>query len=504
LKRAIKSLLIMSFIFIFLLTGTAYAKTKYKKPAAVYKKNQHFILSKLHINGYIADYKCTDVSGDRIKDDVILVGSKFNNNDSFFTNLNVVVRDGKTKKYIKYALDKNCCGYEPNMCFGDFNNDKIPDIFISMPTGGSGGIINSMLVSFKGNKPEALFDFNKFNNGIDLSVKFVNNFQVELNSKSLNKKEVYDLPNKDMFINSGVYDKNGVLLKTTEGWIDGFSDIKPVYNGKFYSLTGMQRICGICHAETLGSLKSFWKWDGKTMKLNPENVLYEAILYDNNDNEADIDGDGENESISMVGNKTFGDKDKTIKNIKIEVYDEKNPAFQSIPIGKVTDGYNPELEIEDVNGDKSKDLLVSLKSGEATLYSLISCKNDKVVYLFDQEQFSKGLNYKVNYKDNFQGEVFLNNKTYTLDLSSKKDLYIKDGIYKADGSLANPVDCLENGFCSLKIVNKDGGCELQGIQQITGISKEDVLGYIKSSWKVDNDKVNLLDVSVEKDISTEK
>ena len=497
MNKTIKSILIALSLFILIFTGKAYAKPMN------YKKYQKLSLPKLHINGYIADYKCIDINGDRVKDNVILEGSKIDNNALFFVNLNIVVQDGKTKKFTKYALDVNCCGYEPNMFFGDFNNDKISDVFVSMPTGGSGGIIDSMLVTFKGNKPKALFDFNKFNSGIDLSVKYIDNFQVELYSKILNKEEVYDLPDKDMLIDMGIYDKNGVLKNNTEGWIDGFSEIKPVYNGKFYSLTGLQRFCGICHADTLGSLKSFWKWDGQTMKLNPDNVLYEAILYANNGNEADIDGDGENEYICMTGNRTFGENDKVFKNVKIEVYDEKNPAFQSIPIGKITEGCNPGLEIADVNGDKSKDLLVSLKSGDTTIYSLISCKNDKVVYLFDQEQFSKGLSYKVNFKDNFQAEVTVNDKTYMLDLSDKKDAYIKDGIYNADGSLTKPVECLENGFSSLKIVDKDGECELQGIQQINSANIEDIFGYIKSFWKVDNNKVNLLDITVEKDISSE-
>ena len=495
MDKKIKSILIVLSLFILIFTGKAYAKP------VTYKKYQKFSLPKMHINGYIADYKCIDINGDKIKDNVILEGSKIDNNALFFVNLNIVVQDGKTKKFTKYALDINCCGYEPNMFFGDFNNDKIPDIFISMPTGGSGGTYNSMLVTFKGNKPKALFDFNKFNSGIDLSVKFINNFQVEHFSKSLNKKEIYDLPNKDMFIDMGIYDKNGALKNSTEGWIDGFSEIKPVYNGKFYSLTGLQRFCGICHAETLGFLKSFWKWDGHTMKLNANNVSYEAILYDNDGNEADIDGDGESEFISMTGNKLFGDNDKNFKNIKIEVYDDKNPSFQSIPLGTITEGCNPKLEIADVNGDKSKDLLVSFKRGETTLYSLISCKNDKVVYLFDQEQFSKGLSHKVNFKDNFQAEVIVNDKTYMLDLSDKKDSYIKDGIYNADGSLVKPVESIENGFCSLEIVDKDGVCELVGTQRISGISSEDTLGYIKSVWKADSEKVNLIDFTVEKNIN---
>ena len=114
---------------------------------------------KLSKKTYISDYKYVDITGDKIKDHIILVGTKQNKNDIFFDNLNIILQNGKTKKFTKTSIDINyASGYNPTMFLSDLNGDKVPEVLVIMPTGGSGGMIIYSLISFKNNKIAYLFD----------------------------------------------------------------------------------------------------------------------------------------------------------------------------------------------------------------------------------------------------------------------------------------------------------------------------------------------------------
>jgi hypothetical protein len=247
---------------------------------------------KLSKNTYVSDYKYADVTGDKIKDNVILTGTKTNKDDIYFENLNIVVQNGKTKKFIKSSLGKDSGGYQPTMFLGDFNGDKMPDIFVKMPTGGSGGFIDYSIINLKGKKPSVLWDSEKFNSEIDLTGKFEDNFMVSLSSKKLNKTFEIDLSaNKQQYIESNIYDKDGKLKEKIEPWMSGLGELTPIDTDKngIYELIGSQRIVGTCNADTLGYLQSEWKWDDKNIKLDANKVSLKHIFTQT---EADVDGDG--------------------------------------------------------------------------------------------------------------------------------------------------------------------------------------------------------------------
>lgn len=118
---------------------------------------------KLKENTYALDYKISDVTGDSVKDQVILVGTKEKINgklDAYANNLSVIVQDGKTKKYVKYDwLSKGTdgklygeLGREPNLIIGDYTGNKVNDIIVTAPQGGNGGYVDHLILTWEGNK----------------------------------------------------------------------------------------------------------------------------------------------------------------------------------------------------------------------------------------------------------------------------------------------------------------------------------------------------------------
>ena len=70
-------------------------------------------------------------------------------------------------------FEENDCGYEPSLKLVDLNHDGLDDLLISIPTGGSGGLSNFYLYTFKDAKltdlgiPEPL----------NITSQFLNNYK---------------------------------------------------------------------------------------------------------------------------------------------------------------------------------------------------------------------------------------------------------------------------------------------------------------------------------------
>lgn len=118
---------------------------------------------KLKEHTYVLDYKMSDVNGDSVKDQVILVGTKekFNGKlDAYASDLSIIVQDGNTNKYVKYDwLYKGTdgkmhgeLGREPNLIIGDYTGNKVNDIIVTAPQGGNGGYVDHLILTWEGNK----------------------------------------------------------------------------------------------------------------------------------------------------------------------------------------------------------------------------------------------------------------------------------------------------------------------------------------------------------------
>ncbi len=94
------------------------------------------------------DRKIGDVTGDGIDDFVYLTGHKKSPDAIYQEGITISVVDGVTNEVTEQVLDLNG-GYGSALFLGDFNQDEISDIYVSISSGGSGNINYYYIYSFK-------------------------------------------------------------------------------------------------------------------------------------------------------------------------------------------------------------------------------------------------------------------------------------------------------------------------------------------------------------------
>ncbi len=212
-------------------------------------------------NNVVITCQYADVNGDGINDKVCLTGYKSEPKAIFIENITIVVEDGQTKNSTTIALPVND-GYDPRLFLGDFNKDKVADIFVAIASGGTGRFGFYYIFSFKNNVITKLFDFQEFNKEFKYDVTYKDNYKVQVYSKKLNKKFIIDVSNRKK-VYKDIYGNNGKLLRPVKGYAGGLVGLYPVNEREgSYDLLAQERITGIANADLLGYVETILTWDG--------------------------------------------------------------------------------------------------------------------------------------------------------------------------------------------------------------------------------------------------
>ncbi len=214
---------------------------------------------------YILDLKREDVNGDRIKDEVVLIGKKpFGEASPFVDRISLIIRDGKIGVKTRIPLKDNA-GYHPTLFLGDFTRDKVKDILVSMDTGGSGGFTINYAYAFLNNQPKELFNYTKFNDTYKYDVIYRNDYKVKVISKNLKKRYLLDISYKDRRYLSEIYHRNGKLKRPVWGEVIPLGGLYPIDINRdgTYELLAFQRIIGLFNADTLGFVQTTLRWKGR-------------------------------------------------------------------------------------------------------------------------------------------------------------------------------------------------------------------------------------------------
>lgn len=223
--------------------------------------NRYYFYPNMRISGVVAS-RIGDVNGDMIPDIVYVTGYR-ESNDSIIQNMTLGILDGATGVSVNIPLKENM-GYDPILFLADFTGDKINDILITIPTGGSGGTTNNYIYSFVNNEPRMLFDSEAFNEMYQYDVSYKDNYKVEVFSKRNNKIYLIDLSLRENDYLNEIYDANGKLKTPISGWVDPISGLYPidfVFDNQ-YDLIAYQQVAGKYHADSLGIIQNRLKWNG--------------------------------------------------------------------------------------------------------------------------------------------------------------------------------------------------------------------------------------------------
>jgi hypothetical protein len=213
-----------------------------------------------------------DVTGDRVPDNVYLTGIR-TSESPFTQNITLVIQDGRTGGWTNVPLRENA-GYDPSLFLGDFTENGVDDILISIATGGSGGIMYHYVYSVVNNMAQLLFDSNVYNAQYQYEVTYQDNFKVEVNSKENNQRYMIDLSLRDPEYLNEIYDENGKLISPITGFVNPLSGLYPVdfdSNGVF-ELLAYQKIAGRYNADSLGYVLNALGWKDRRFALLNQNV----------------------------------------------------------------------------------------------------------------------------------------------------------------------------------------------------------------------------------------
>ncbi|MDQ0413170.1 MULTISPECIES: hypothetical protein [Mesobacillus] len=207
-----------------------------------------------------------DVTGDGKKDLVFVKGIPFEEGTRYLKEIYLKIKASNGNTY-KIDLDG---GYDPTTEYKDLNHDSVKDIFVSIPTGGSGGLSNYYLYTLKDFKvvnlsvPEPLSVTSQFEDGYKASVR------IEQTGQSYS----FDLSERKVdYDRLGLY-QDGKLNEPTELMVLPFGSLKP-FKGEAgqYELIGIQRINGAYNADGIANLESTWVYEKGTWKLQHAKVI---------------------------------------------------------------------------------------------------------------------------------------------------------------------------------------------------------------------------------------
>ena len=210
-----------------------------------------------------------DITGDSQMETIYLKGVPYQGEDDFLKEIYIDVSASSGKTFT-IPLES---GAKASLQLIDLNGDGIRDLFASVQTGGSGGIVLNFLHTLKGNVCKDL----TVPEPLEMESHFLNGYKAEIKIKKTGKTYRFDLKDRKLYYKKlGLYYK-GKLNEPTELMVNSFHSLKPAeLGGGKLGLKGAQRVSGIANADTIANVESTWSYLNGKWKLVGVEVL-EAV-----------------------------------------------------------------------------------------------------------------------------------------------------------------------------------------------------------------------------------
>jgi hypothetical protein len=190
-----------------------------------------------------------DISGDGKDDTISLKGIPYEEGAAFLKEIELQITGSNGKTYT-VELDP---GYEPAVTFVDLDHDGVEDLLISIPSGGSGGITNYSLYTFKDFQLREI----PAPDPLTITSQFLDYYQASITIENTSQSFDFDLKNrKKDYERLGIYHK-GKLNEPRELMVDPYSTLKPIIvKNNSYGLKAIQQVSGAYHADGIAFIES--------------------------------------------------------------------------------------------------------------------------------------------------------------------------------------------------------------------------------------------------------
>lgn len=216
-------------------------------------------------NMFILDSQKADVNGDGQEETVYLLGKKYPGSPIYMEHVYILVESSEGDGYVVTLTEDGTGSYAPGMTLADLTGDGVNDVMVSLPTGGSGGIVNYYAFMLKDNEPRFIFDSTKDN--MDISGIFIEDYKAKLSIKDAKNTyeltAVIDLKDHKQYYDEANFYKDGEPQGTnTEVMPYSYYliEINDTDNDGVYELQTYQSIRGICGADVIAQVIAGWKW----------------------------------------------------------------------------------------------------------------------------------------------------------------------------------------------------------------------------------------------------
>ena len=135
-----------------------------------------------------------DVTYDGISDTVSLIGVQFGDSNAW-QQMSLVIQNGATGRITAIALPDDAA-YAPSISLVSLTGKDKRDILLSLPTGGSGGIIDYIIYTYDDGTFRQIFASDDYNATYTYQIQYLDGYAVKAASQ-LNRQEYFiDLTGK--------------------------------------------------------------------------------------------------------------------------------------------------------------------------------------------------------------------------------------------------------------------------------------------------------------------
>lgn len=204
---------------------------------------------------------------------------------------------------------------------------------------------------------------------------------------------------------------------------------------------------------------------------------------------ADVDGDGKEELVMLMGNK-IADSTHYKSDLYVVAKDPTTGKVKGFVRPQNLGGYDAYMTVCDVTGDDNCNIIVAAPtggSGGIVDYRILDFGGATPREIFGTNE-NKGVSVTGSFLPDFKVRIVIPsiNKEFSMDLPGDHASYIRLNVYEEDGSLKDsglrPYTQDLVNLIALD-VNGDGRDELITTQRVVGVLNSDVLGHVRTKWE---------------------